>query len=35
MKTLIVLFLVITAFYKHGTPQNFWYQLGKLSKELF
>lgn len=32
MRTLIMGLLVFLTFYRHGTPQNFWYKLGKLTK---
>ena len=31
---LIILALVVSAFYKHGTRQNIWYKIGKWSRKI-
>lgn len=33
MHNLILATLVFSAFYKHGTPQNLWYRVGKWSNK--
>lgn len=31
---IIALALVVLTFYRHGTPQNFWYRLGRWSRKI-
>lgn len=35
MENLIIILLVVSAFYGHGTDKNIWFKLGKLSKKYF